>query len=349
MTKNNYFTSNHEDIEKIPDPKFAELLMGEDLDIIGDYVCYFSNYLTEDEEDNLEQKSEEELLAIIEDRLYNHVEEWIDDLTYNDLKILRELVDKDRITAPATSQKLLIEQVMLIDRSLCFEEDEDSEFIIYGDIKQAVAPYLDSAIERKEKNDEGFLETLFLGIVNIVGRIEEAKARDVMKTLLPQTGRKLTSEDVDRFFDHSMLVKYHRGGYVCQPDGALFSQIEDNFDWEEEIRDSVKPFYPTDYMDVLAHGEYPFFKPYRIEERAFYSFLTGCLKYTNESALSNITFYYCHLQDPEYDIKDMISELTCDEKFHDATMKKIAIDIIKRFCNGIPKFKLKGNTSKQVR
>ena len=45
----------------------------------------------------------------------------------------------------------------------------------------------------------------------------------------------------------------------------------------------------------------------------------------------------------------MISELTCDEKFHDATMKKIAIDIIKRFCNGIPKFKLKGNTSKQVR
>ena len=46
MTMNNYFTSNHEDIEKIPDPKFAELLMGEDLDIIADYVCYFSNYLT---------------------------------------------------------------------------------------------------------------------------------------------------------------------------------------------------------------------------------------------------------------------------------------------------------------
>lgn len=238
---------------------------------------------------------------------------------------------------------------MLIDHSLCFEEDEDSEFIIYDDIKQAVAPYLDSAIERKEKNDEGFLETLFLGIVNIVGRIEETKARDVMKILLPQTGRKLTSEDVDRFFNHSMLVKYHRGGFVCQSDGELYSQIEDSFDWEEEIRYSVKPFYPTDYMDVLAHGEYPFFKPYRMEERVFYSFLTGCLRYTNESALSNITFYYCHLQDPEYDIKDMIHELTCNVQFHDTTMKKYAIDVIKRFCNGIPKFILKGNTSKQVR
>ena len=346
---NNYLTSIHEEIENFSDPKFTELLKGEDTCLIADFVCYFSNYLTEDEEACLEQKSEEELLAIIEDRLYNHVEEWIDDLTYNDLKVLRELVDKDRVIAPATCQKLLIDQVMLIDHSLCFEEDEDSEFIIYDDIKQAVAPYLDSAIERKEKNDEGFLETLFLGIVNIVGRIEEAKARDVMKILLPQTGRKLTSEDVDRFFDHSMLVKYHRGGFVCQSDGELYSQIEDSFDWEEEIRYSGKPFYPTDYMDVLAHGEYPFFKPYRMEERVFYSFLTGCLRYTNESALSNITFYYCHLQDPEYDIKDMIHELTCNVQFHDTTMKKYAIDVIKRFCNGIPKFILKGNTSKQVR
>ena len=346
---NNYLTSNHEEIENVPDPKFTELLKGEDTYLIADFVCYFSNYLTEDEEACLEQKSEEELLAIIEDRLYNHVEEWIDDLTYNDLKVLRELVDKDRVIAPATCQKLLIDQVMLIDHSLYIEEDEDSEFIIYGDIKQAVAPYNDSAIERKEKNDEGFLETLFLGIVNIVGRIEETKARDVMKILLPQTGRKLTSEDVDRFFIHSMLVKYHRGGFVCQSDGELYSQIEDSFDWEEEIRYSVKPFYPTDYMDVLAHGEYPFFKPYRMEERVFYSFLTGCLRYTNESALSNITFYYCHLQDPEYDIKDMIHELTCNVQFHDTTMKKYAIDVIKRFCNGIPKFILKGNTSKQVR
>ena len=346
---NNYLTSIHEEIENFSDPKFTELLKGEDTCLIADFVCYFSNYLTEDEEACLEQKSEEELLAIIEDRLYNHVEEWIDDLTYNDLKVLRELVDKDRVIAPATCQKLLIDQVMLIDHSLCFEEDEDSEFIIYDDIKQAVAPYLDSAIERKEKNDEGFLETLFLGIVNIVGRIEEAKARDVMKILLPQTGRKLTSEDVDRFFDHSMLVKYHRGGFVCQSDGELYSQIEDSFDWEEEIRYSVKPFYPTDYMDVLAHGEYPFFKPYRMEERVFYSFLTGCLRYTNESALSNITFYYCHLQDPEYDIKDIIHKLTCGVQFHDTQLKKIAIDIIKRFCNGIPKFILKGNTSKQVR
>lgn len=346
---NNYLTSIHEEIENFSDPKFTELLKGEDTCLIADFVCYFSNYLTEDEEACLEQKSEEELLAIIEDRLYNHVEEWIDDLTYNDLKVLRELVDKDRVIAPATYQKLLIDQVMLIDHSLCFEEDEDSEFIIYDDIKKTVAPYIDSAIERKEKNDEGFLETLFLGIVNIVGRIEEAKARDVMKILLPQTGRKLTSEDVDRFFDHSMLVKYHRGGFVCQSDGELYSQIEDSFDWEEEIRYSVKPFYPTDYMDVLAHGEYPFFKPYRMEERVFYSFLTGCLRYTNESALSNITFYYCHLQDPEYDIKDMIHELTCNVQFHDTTMKKYAIDVIKRFCNGIPKFILKGNTSKQVR
>ena len=333
--------------DTMPDPKFTDLLSCEDPYRMTDFVCFFSNNLTEDEEDCLQQKPEEELLAMIEDRLYNHVEEWIDDLPHNDLKVLRELVNKGRIKAPVTCQKLLIEQIMLIDHSLSFGEDEDSEFIIYDDIKQAVAPYIDSAIQRKDENDEGFLEALFLGIVNIVGRIEEAKAREVMKELLPQAGRKLTSEDVDRFFDHSMLVKYHRGSYVCQPDGDLFSQIEDSFDWEEEIRDSVKPFYPDDYMDVLAHGEYPYFKPHRMEERAFFSFLIGTLKYTNESALSILTFYYCHLQNPDYDIKDMVNELTCDVRFHDAKQVKIAIDIITLFCNGIPKFILKGNTSKQ--
>ncbi|MGN1229800.1 MAG: hypothetical protein ACI4T5_09145 [Prevotella sp.] len=336
------------ELDSLPDPEYIELLRGEDSYRLADFVCFFSNNLTEDEEECLEQKSEEELLAMIEDRLYNHVEEWIDDLPHNDLKVLRELVDKGRITAPVTCLQLLIEQIMLIDHSLAFEEDEDAEFIIYDDIKQTVTPYLDAAIERKEENNEGFLETLFLGIVNIVGRIEEAKAREVMKELLPQTGHELTSENVDRFFDHSMLVKYHRGSYVCQPDGDLYSQIEDGFDWEGEIRGSVKPFYPTDYMDVLAHGEYPYFKPYRMEERTFYSFLTDCLKYTNESALSIITDYYCHLQNPDYNIKEMIRELIFDVRFHDAKQKKFAIDIIILFCNGIPKFILKGNTAKQL-
>ena len=115
--------------DTMPDPKFADLLMGEDPYRITDFVCFFSNNLTEDEEDCLEQKSEEELLAMIEDRLYNHVEEWIDDLPHNDLKVLRELVNKGRMTAPVTCQKLLIEQIMLIDHSLSFGEDDDSEFI----------------------------------------------------------------------------------------------------------------------------------------------------------------------------------------------------------------------------
>lgn len=89
--------------------------------------------------------------------------------------------------------------------------------------------------------------------------------------------------------------------------------------------------------------------PYRMTDFVcfFSSFLIGTLKYTNESALSILTFYYCHLQNPDYDIKDMVNELTCDVRFHDAKQVKIANDIITLFCNGIPKFILKGNTSKQ--
>ena len=44
----------------------------------------------------------------------------------------------------------------------------------------------------------------------------------------------------------------------------------------------------------------------------------------------------------------MVNELTSNVRFHDAKQVKIAIDIITRFCNGIPKFILKGNTSNSL-
>ena len=67
---------------------------------------------------------------------------------------------------------------MLIDRSLCFEEDEDSEYIIYDDIKQAVAPYLDSAIERKEKNLRDGENIYWFVLIHRLSGILRRKTRD---------------------------------------------------------------------------------------------------------------------------------------------------------------------------
>lgn len=336
---------NEEKTDADIDLSYARLFEGEDSYYISDFVCYFSKNLSEEEEDELEEKEPEELLKLLEDRVYNHVEEWIDDLPHNDLKVLRELVKKGRMEAPITYQDLLVENLSLIDKSI---DPEHPEYIIYDDIKNSVAPYLDAAIEKKEKNNEGFLECLLMGLLNIVGRIEESKAREVIKNLLPQSGRKFKPEDVDRFFDHSMIVKYHRGSYVCQSDGDLWSQLVDVTEWDEEIRDEVKPFYPTDIADVIAHGEYPYFRPHRVAEQAFYSLLVGTFKYEPNDALGCLTYYYSSLQEPKYTVKEMLQKISEENMFGSLKQANLILGIITKFCNGIPKFILKGNTSSEV-
>lgn len=327
------------------DVRYIDLFQGEDSYYISDYVCYFSKNLSEEEEDELAEKAPEELLKLLEDRVYNHVEEWIDDLPYNDLNILKELIKEGRIEAPITYQDTLLEKLSLIDRSL---DPEHPEFIIFDDVKNAIAPYLDAAIEKKEKNNEGFLESLLNGLLNIVGRIKEYKAREVIKGLLPQANIKFVTEDVDRFFDHSMIVKYSRGAYVCQSDGNLYSYLTDVTEWEEEVRDEVTPFYPTDIADVIAHGEYPYFRPHRTAEQAFYSLFVGTFKYGPIDALGCLTYYYSKLQAPEYTFKEMLHEIAEDNSFGSLNQANYIIDILAKFSNGIPKFILKGNTSSEV-
>lgn len=341
-------TSEKENViesKKDIDVSYAHLFESEDSFYISNFVCYFSPHLSEEEEDELEEKAPEELVRMLEDRVLNHVEEWIDDLPHNDLKVLRELVKKGRVETPLTYQDMLIEHLELVDRTI---DSEHPEFIIYDDIKNAVAPYLDAAIEKKEKNNEGFLECLLMGVLNIVGYIDEAKAREVIKNLLPQSHITFTLEDVDRFFDHSMIVRYHRGGYACQPDGDLWSELTGDTEWEDEIRYDVTPFYPTDIADVIAHGEYPYFRPYRVAEQAFYSLLVGTFKCQPNNALSFLTYYYSRLQEPDYGVKDMLQDIAEEIPFGSLNQANLVLCIITDFCNGIPKFILKGNTSSEA-
>lgn len=327
------------------DVRYTDLFQEEESYFISNFVCYFSKNLSEEEEDELEEKTPEELLKLLEDRVYNHVEEWIDDLPYNDLKILKELIKEGRIEAPITYQDTLVEKLSLIDRSL---DPEHPEFIIYDDVKNAIAPYLDAAIEKKEKNNEGFLECLLNGLLNIVGCIEEDMAREVVKNLLPQSHIEFMRKDVDRFFDHSMIVKYSRGSYICQSNGDLYSYLADVTEWEEEVRDEVTPFYPTDIADVIAHGEYPYFRPHRAAEQAFYNLFVGTFEYNPVDARSCLTYYYTKLQEPEYTVKEMLHEIAEENSFGSLNQANFIIDILVKFSNGIPKFILKGNTSSEV-
>lgn len=110
----------------------------------------------------------------------------------------------------------------------------------------------------------------------------------------------------------------------------------------------MKPFYPIDIADVIAHGEYPYFRPHRVAEQAFYSLLVGTFKYEPNDALGCLTYYYSRLQESGYSVKEMLQEISEENSFGSLKQANLVLGIITDFCNGIPKFILKGNTSSEV-
>lgn len=76
--------------------------------------------------------------------------------------------------------------------------------------------------------------------------------------------------------------------------------------------------------------------------------LVGTFKYEPNDALGCLTYYYSSLQEPKYTVKEMLQEISEQNLFGSLKQANLVLGIITDFCNGIPKFILKGNTSSDV-
>lgn len=76
--------------------------------------------------------------------------------------------------------------------------------------------------------------------------------------------------------------------------------------------------------------------------------LVGAFKYEPNDALGCLTYYYSSLQEPKYTVKEMLQEISEQNLFGSLKQANLVLGIITKFCNGIPKFILKGNTSSEV-
>lgn len=300
-------------------------------------ILYLSHDVSKDEEEKMYTMKKNELIPMLETQFYKKVDTWIDDLPYIDLKIFREIIEKGFVKVSNTPQMLLSENLHLL-------EDFGSEFTLIQDVIDTIEPFLDSAIKKKEANGENFLETLFMGIMNMVGVIKEEEAKQTIKLFVAQSGRKL---DVDKFFAHSMLIRYHRGTYTCssEENGLLFCHLLEP-GWEISVRNNVNTKIPTDMLDVIAHGSYPYISPYRPCEKAFFDLL--CKYIDRDDAYSDYTYYYTDLQDPEYSPVNFLEEFSQNISYDNIEQVNKVMGILTNFSNGIPKFILKGNSSDEI-
>lgn len=291
----------------------------------------------------------EDLLKKLEDIVYNHSSEWLWHLPMHELRILERLVRNEYVAAAQTFQYLFIEKIGLIDRTL---DTDNHEFLMYDDIRQAISPYINNVIKQKEGSNYVLLENLLSGILNIVGTIHELDAQRILQEWLAKSQINIPIEEIDYFFDHSVLVRYtkvDKSSYGADPLNILCSLL-----YKQPIGYFEYAFYfnldyyiPKNINEILAHSKYPYLEPYRPEEKELHKMLLN-LGYDEESAYSLYTYYYARSQNPIYGTDAIMEDITKDYTIRTRMERQIIHSVINNFIMERPCFHLRGNKISEV-
>lgn len=291
----------------------------------------------------------EPLLERLEDIVYNHSSEWLWHLPMNELRILERLVRNEYVAAAQTYQYLFIEKMGLIDRTL---DTDNHEFLMYDDIRQAISPYISNVIKQKEGSNYAQLEELLLGILNIVGTIHELDAHRILQEWLVKSQINIPIEEIDYFFDHSVLVRYTKVEVIscgADPMNILCSTLHQRLpaELEFEFHFNMDYYIPEDINEILAHSKYPYLVPYRPEEKELHKMLLN-LGYDEESADSLYTYYYARSQNPSYGTEAIMEDITKNYTIRTRMERQIIYSVVNNFVMERPSFYLRGNKNSEV-
>lgn len=310
-----------------------------------DLAFYFKSPYTLDE---LEEMSLSELRDKISPIAFGEVATWIHDLTLNDLQMLKLLIEDGCASVIETPQLLPAEKlgIIYIDEEGDEGYEDDEQMRVCDDIGELVAPLLDDAIMRKQQSGEDVMETALYGVLNIMGCIKLSKATELLCRLLPDHDARLAPQAIAKFLTHSIIVRVEEGLIDENNEIILYANIQDDYDWEFEIRD-VEPYEPNDINEILAHGTYPYFTPTRQCERDFCRLLENN-DYSPEEVLCELTFSYSDLQNVNIRLSRWMGEMINSLALKNMDEANEAARVLAELNNGIPKFILKGNSSRHV-
>lgn len=297
--------------------------------------------------DELDNMTPNNLRKIIYDYVMNHTQEWIEDLPLHDLRLLSDLVKGKTIPFLIPRQAFLTMGLGFVDCDTDFLKDNLLIFFICKDVKQAVAPLLDKAMETKKQKYEDIMEEALNGVLNMVGMMEVKEMEEILCRLIPYYNMFITKEQVSRFMEHSMLVRYMCRHEAGDGGDVLLTNLLGSEGWEPDLRKNIERYPLDDVDEVIAHGTMPYLTPYRECEKDFYDMLK---KYTPDqekvTASYLYTQFYARAQDHIRNLQNFIVDIVGLLEFNmDETNENMPT--IVNFCNCIPKMSLKGNSSKQ--
>ncbi len=214
------------------------------------------------------------------------------------------------------------------------------------ELVEAFSPYIDDIYKEKSAHYEDVLEEIFLGLVNIRGRISDERMPQLMHQFIASKHSDLPIELIHFWLLNTILPNFC---YKDNEDGfgpAYYSILFNFEEWTRDIRQELPEYMPKTLEEVRSRGHYPHMIPYEKTEKDFFKLFEE--KIGKEGAHRIYDFVYSKVQDPNADLSELSNFLLSPFYTPQEKAYRDAANILNDMTNNIPRFFLKGNTPTQA-
>lgn len=214
------------------------------------------------------------------------------------------------------------------------------------ELVEAFSPDIDDIYKEKSAHYEDLLEEIFIGLINICGRISAERMPQLMHQFIASKHSDLPIELIHLWLLNTILPNfcYKNNGDDFGP--AYYSILLNFEEWTRDIRQELPEYMPKTLEEVRSRGHYPHMIPYEKTEKDFFKLFEE--KIGKEDAHCIYDFVYSKVQDPNADLSELSNFILSPLYTPQEKAYRDADNILNDMMNNIPRFFLKGNTPTQA-
>lgn len=299
--------------------------------------------------DFINNSSTEEVQELYYQYVIDHPENCLRSLTINELSIIKLAIKNHGKFRTNEQFYCFIMPEIMGWMKVSDDSRTDKNLFLYElseELVDAFSPYIDDIYKKKLDFYEDVLEEIFLGLINICGRISAEEMPQLMHQFIASKHSDLPIEAIHFWLLNTILPNYcyENNGDDFGP--AYYSTLINSEEWTRDIRQDLPEYMPKTLEEVCSRGHYPHMIPYEKTEKDFFKLFEG--KVGKENAYRMYDFIYYKVQVLNTDLSKLANFLLPSLHITQEKAYRDAANIINDMMNNMPRFFLKGNTPTQA-
>ena len=299
--------------------------------------------------DFIDSSSTEEVQELYYQYVISHPEKCLRSLTVNELSLIKLAIkNQGKFRKNEHCYGFIMPEIMGWMK-VSNDSKTDKNLNLYElseELVEAFSPYIDDIYKEKSAHYEDLLEEIFIGLINICGRISAERMPQLMHQFIASKHSDLPIELIHFWLLNTILPNfcYKNNGDDFGP--AYYSILLNFEEWTRDIRQELPEYMPKTLEEVRSRGHYPHMVPYEKTEKDFFKLFEE--KIGKEDAHCIYDFVYSKVQDPNADLSKLSNFLLSPFYTPQEKAYRDAANILNDMMNNIPRFFLKGNTPTQA-